>query len=115
MIPEIRVHPEEGWIATRDRPDSARPWAKVVPGISLTSEDVDAWISYVASGRPNHSLVERAALVMSRHALNLNDLDADRNAACVCGRWREGDPSVCPGWDDHIAEALNDAGLLRDV
>lgn len=46
MIPEIRVHPEEGFIAARDRPDSDRPWAKVVPGISLTDEDVAGWQIY---------------------------------------------------------------------
>lgn len=43
---EIRVHPEEGWIAVRDRPDSDRPWAKVVPGVSLADDDVADWMRY---------------------------------------------------------------------
>lgn len=47
MIPDIRVHPDEGFIAIRDRPDSPRPWAKVVPGVSLTDEDVADWITYM--------------------------------------------------------------------
>lgn len=45
-LPEIRVHPGEGWIAVRDRPDSARPWAKVVPGVSLSDGDVADWLPY---------------------------------------------------------------------
>jgi hypothetical protein len=45
-IPEIRVHPVEGFIAIRDRPGSGRPWAKMVPGISLTDEDVAGWPIY---------------------------------------------------------------------
>jgi hypothetical protein len=47
--PEIRVHPEEGWIAVRDRPDSDRPWAKMVPAISLTDDDVTDWARYEAT------------------------------------------------------------------
>jgi hypothetical protein len=63
---------------------------------------------------PNLSVQTRAAQVMLQHWLNSDDLDADRHAACICGRWREGEPSVCPGWDDHLAEVLDEAGLLRD-
>lgn len=60
--PEIRVHPGEGWIAIRDRPDSSRPWAKVVPGISLTDEDVADWAGYPSDSR-----------ALSDHMMNQDD------------------------------------------
>lgn len=112
LRPVLRVHPTEGFIAVRDQPDNDRPWAKLVPGVSLADDDVDGWLPYVVPGQVDDSLVQRAALVMASHWLNLDDLDADKNSGCVCGGWREGDPSVCPGWDDHLAEALAAAGLL---
>jgi hypothetical protein len=54
MIPEIRVHPTEGWIAVHDRPSTPRPWAKVVPGISLTDEDVADWQAFIPEPREGH-------------------------------------------------------------
>jgi hypothetical protein len=59
-------------------------------------------------------IVQRVAEHLLTHAIDTTDRDADGNCACVCGNFREGDPSVCEGWDDHLAESLADAGLLAD-
>lgn len=40
---EIRVHPDYPWIAVKDKPKDIRPWSKMVPGVTLTDADVEAW------------------------------------------------------------------------
>lgn len=61
------------------------------------------------------SVADLAAEAMAAHSINMSDVDVDNNAACVCGQWRGGDPSVDPGWDGHLAEVLAEAGLLVDL
>lgn len=52
ISPEIRVHVGDGFIAVKDRPDLPRPWTKLVPGVSLTDEDVTDWRRMEPTERP---------------------------------------------------------------
>jgi hypothetical protein len=53
----------------------------------------------------------QAAAVMARHWIDPTRTDPDRNDYCVCGGWIS--DVMSEGWDDHLAGALADAGLLR--
>jgi hypothetical protein len=51
------------------------------------------------------ALIEAASMLMQKHYLDPEDM-----SSCICGRWGEGEME--PGWDDHLAEELADAGFL---
>lgn len=69
----------------------------------------DPWLSHMDQGE---LLVVRVAELMSAHSIDPASAaqSPDNFSSCVCGRWSEG--SMEPGWDDHLAEELFDAGFL---
>ena len=49
-------------------------------------------------------LPARMSAAMQAHYILTNRTTPGGDGMCVCGQWSGGDPGVCEGWDDHLAE-----------
>jgi hypothetical protein len=63
-----------------------------------------ALVAELASLCDPGDLPARMSAEMQRHYILTNRTTPDGNGICACGHWSGGDPGVCEGWDDHIAE-----------
>jgi hypothetical protein len=97
--------PKPTWLVGWDELDEGQREVDMRIGETLARAAVAA----PADG-PREATVERAAEVMGQHSIDPTRTDADRNDYCVCGGWIS--DVMSEGWDDHLAQALADAGLL---